>query len=390
MNYSDYRDERRAQVAAQTRSNKKKKKKEGRGFKIFLGVYCIFLAALVVVLCIVLTSYLKEYERTQPNHIAANVVEQYASTDKLTTFLKKYTNTDSSFFEDPDSLLALYTEKVKGANVAYKENSEYRADAPSYDIVADNYLVGKIGLECSGTGAFNLKKWRLASVDIAPYIPETSSITILVPENAKVTVNDKEVSSDFITSTDIPDTLAVASKYVDGLPSLVTYTVSGLAKEPVVKAVDDAGSEMNFTVSESNYVAVSEPSQAFIDEVEPMVIRGIENWATYFIYNSFNLDAYILKGTDLYGSIFGDENYDRIDPWLYMWEDIKYYEFAEKWAGNYIRYNDKCFAVDVKYKLDMTFTKPGESDDDQKLDATWIWIWDDAAGEWFICDQIYH
>ena len=103
---------------------------------------------------------------------------------------------------------------------------------------------------------------------------------------------------------------------------------------------------------------------------------------------SHNLDLYILKDSEVYKFIFGGDDYDPINPWLYNWEQIVDYNFSEFEVSNIVKYTDDCFACDVKYHLDITFSDPGMSDNNQGTDATWVWVAD--GDSWSIADVIYH
>ena len=73
-----------------------------------------------------------------------------------------------------------------------------------------------------------------------------------------------------------------------------------------------------------------------------------------------------------------------------MFEDILSYDFVERSATNYIKYSDDCFTVDIKYALNMVFTDPTYSDDNQKMDATWVFVIDPYDGSWCISDIVNH
>lgn len=241
----------------------------------------------------------------------------------------------------------------------------------------------------NGKGDFGLDKWGLASLDITEGFPDLIAYNILVPDGAVVSVNGQTLDANKITATGVPEVLQNSVQYLSNPPQMVTYTTKMLPDiTPEVSGTDAAGNPLSFTSSETGFVAVPNASQEFVDSVYPLVDAAIREWGTYFIHMSFNLEPYILEGCDLYKYIFGSEDMDPILTWLYNFEYIVDYEFTEVSASNFIVYSDECFTVDVKYNLAITFDREGVEDNNQNLDATWVFVRD--GDSWSICDMIYH
>ncbi|MBR3003864.1 MAG: hypothetical protein IKH67_02195 [Lachnospiraceae bacterium] len=385
--YTDIREERRAKLAAeskkQVQSGKKKMGKWGK----FLIILSAALLLILIIGCIIFNSFLKSYEDGQHSNVAASVVKEFSSTDSLTSYLKK--NSDKiNCLEDFDNLVTDYAASLEGKKISYVYDAASTAEEPRYNITADGTLVGKVTMVKDGKGAFGLTKWKVGKLDITSFIPGAKSYNILVPEGSTVTVNGTQLDESYITGEGIPEVLKGSVQFIKNPPSFTTYTVSGFTRTPEVSAVDASGSSIKLAESDSTFMAGQAADQAFVDEVKPLCERGLESWATYFIYMSHNLDLYILKDSEVYKFIFGGDDYDPINPWLYNWEQIVDYNFSEFEVSNIVKYTDDCFACDVKYHLDITFSDPGMSDNNQGTDATWVWVAD--GDSWSIADVIYH
>ena len=372
----------RTSSQASSRGDRKKK----GGFKKFILIYSAALAVILIVGLLIFNSFIKKYEDNQPSNVAANIVKQLSSNP--TSYLKS--NSDYiKCLENVDTIIDESAAQMDGKQLSYIENSDYRAESPSYNITADGTIVAKITLGKDTKGAFGLHSWKLTGLDVASYVPNTLSYTILVPEGATISINGTELTDAYKTKdAAIPETLQTASKYVS-VPSFETYKVSGFANQPQVVAKAADGSDLGVSVTSDTIVCQSATSQEFIDSVDGLVNNAISAWGRHFINMGGNLRAYILEDCDYYGYIFGSDTMDPIYTAFYEFESIADYDFTEKSASNYIRYSNDCFTVDVKYQMRVDFTTDRMSDTNQKLDATWVFITQNGGQDWYIVDCIY-
>ena len=358
------------------------------GFKRFAVIYAAVLVLILIVGLIIFSSFIGTYEKNQPVNIAASAVSDLSG-DGAEKFLKSNIS-DSMMFEDQDSIISYALQSIQGKTLSYVENSDSRADAPSFNIKADDSVVAKLTLTSAGKGAFGLNSWKIGNLDIASYIPNTHSYSVLVPEGYTVTINDVELSDSLITEKDtVPSQLSGVTQFAKDLPKFNTYKVSGLLNVPEVKAKDASGNDVSVVTAAETIVVSGKPTDAFIQEQDEFVKGALQTWGYYFInYNSPNLAHYVQTGSDLYSYIFGSDTMDPIPTYFYDWEYISGVEFSTFEYGNFIQYSDDCYSVDVKYQLTVTFNNGNEPDDAQALDATWIIV--KYNGVWAIADLQYH
>ncbi len=334
-------------------------------------------------------SYIKAYEEAQPENAIEEIVAKYETSALLSAFING--NSDKvQCLDDFDTFVTAYTELVDGTTISYYEDSDISTEEnPAYILTADGTIVANIVLCASEeTGSWGRAEWEIETLDIVSCYPDSKSYDVLVPEGATVTVNGITLDDSYITGTGVPDILANSVDYIEEAPEFTTYSITILTDEPEIQVVDSSGEEMTVSASDSVYAATTPASDEFIESVETLVMAGIREWAHYFIHMSFSLSLYIVEGSDLYVSIFGDENNQGIQTDLYNYEQIASYDFEVQEASNYIVYTDDCFTVDVKYKLDMQFTESGMSDDNQLLHATWVWVKD--GDSWSISDEVVY
>ena len=352
----------------------------------------IIVAAIVILIIgsIIFSSYLASYENAQPSHAAELVVNAYQSQEGIISLLTTYA--DKTGAADSISDIAnSYATNIAGKTISYRENNDFRPDNPAYDITADGSICAKVAfVPASGSDAYQNSKWAIQSLNVLDYMPNALTITVDAPAGATVSVNGRVYDASYIESTGVPAILENSLKFLKEPPEFNTYRISGLLSEPEVVVTDANGTSLTVTKSENSYSASPAADQAFIDSVEDRVYDAIDNYATYFIHMSFELANYIVYDSDLYSYIFGSDTMDPIATALYMFEDIESYDFTERSAGNFVKYADDCFTVDIKYALDMRFTDPTYEDNNQNMDATWVFVIEPLDGSWCISDIITH
>ena len=371
------------------RPGKNSFKKRKRKFRKLLLLYISFLIVALIIGSIIFSSYLASFENGQPSHIAETIVKSYQDQQSIVNFVTA--NADKTgISENIEAVAQTYATNIAGKNISYKENSDFRPDSPSYDIRADGNTVAKVTLSSPGTGAFGSPKWEVSKLNITEFLPDAMSVTIQAPQGSVVTVNSTQLDDSYIISSGLPEILENSVQFLSDPPVFDTYKMSGLLYEPTVTVTSADGKTLDLFKTDTTYIASPGADQEFIDSVEARVYDAIDNYATYFIHMSYSLANYIVYGSDLYSYIFGSDTMDPIATSLYMFEDIESYDFIEKSASNYVKYADDCFTVDVKYALDMRFTDPTYHDDNQKADATWVFVIEPLDGSWCISDTINH
>ncbi len=366
--------------------SKKNRKKGIGGFGKFLIIYSAILLIGVIVTSLVLNSFLKKFEENQPANVAADVVKQFETPEKLRAFLDE----NSSIVNQSTAILNYedaFINSVQGKKISFIEDpSRSTSELTSYRLTADNMPVATIDLKKGEKGTFGLSPWVLSSIDTSKAFTDVKTYSILVPEASKVIVNGTELGESMISGTGVPEVLRTSSQFIASPPTYSTYNVKVVGDAIDVSGTDATGANLVFSQTENSFVAGGQASQEFIDSVKDRVEAGLRSYALWFIYNSFDLEDYIVDGCELaaflFGGEFDGETYDPINPWLYNFEYIDDFEFSKFEAKNYTKYSDDCFTVDISYKLDITFTDPSYSDDNQKLDATWVWV--KQGDTWYI------
>ena len=366
-----------------------KRRKRRSNFKKKLLIYVAVLIVILIIFSIVFSSLCASIEQGQAYNVASSIVEKYSSQKGIVEFIND--NSDQmTLIESVDRIAETYATNIAGKAISYLEDFNNSTDEEkSYYILADGEKVAYVTLVPDGSGSFGQQRWKVGSLNITDYLPDSLTMEITAPADATVTVNDTVLDETYVTSSGIPELLANSTQFISDPPQTVTYKLSGFTSTPAIIARDASGNSLKVQQDESSALIGYAADDEFIASVEDRVYAAISEWGTYFIAMSFNLYNYVKYGSDLYGYIFGSDTMDPIYTSFYNYEEIAGYDFTEKTASNYVKYSDDCFTVDVKYDLDVYFTVDSYEDNNQNLDATWVFVIEDD-GSWCISDCIYH
>jgi len=332
---------------------KKRRSLSNIRFSRILKAYCAILLIVLASGALLLLIYLGVYERYLPANVARDIADSFSSREALSAFLDA--NADR-IEGDSGDLADSFIPLAAGKKIAYIADSQHFSEsAPSYDITADGVPVAHLTLKEAGMAAFGSVKWDLDSLELiaaggSVSSPEAASAGADAPSSGSPSASGNASSSDSSASSLLPPSSVQAGGS--------TYTYTGQA---------DA---------------------AFISDNNALVEDALRAWALYFVYMDHSLSAYMLPGTDLYAYIFGSDSVYPIDPSLYNYEYIVDWDFPLFETSDYRLYTGECFTVEVRYKLDLTFSDEALHDDNQELDATWVWVLKD--GSWKLADCIYH
>ena len=140
-------------------------------------------------------------------------------------------------FEDGEAVAArLYDGAVTDGHFTFREEAASERSAAYILSAGDTDLF-------RATWSFRDNRWQMDSLEALDAIHgKTHSVTALLPEDAVLTLNGKEVGAEYITEDGIlyPD-MTELEKSFDAFPTRVRYTVNGLYETPAVDADREGG-----------------------------------------------------------------------------------------------------------------------------------------------------
>lgn len=130
----------------------------------------------------------------------------------------------------------------------------------------------------------------------------------------------------------------------------------------------------------------AEPSPELAQEIRQTAQEALREYALFFIYMGFDLERYVDPESRLHDYLFGSDSYSRIYNEYYNHEYIESWDFSEFETDDYILYGDEYLTMNVRYKLDIAFSRSDDmQDDNQKLDA--LWTFRNTENGWKLCDS---
>ena len=381
--YGNRQNTSRSRTATTRRRRRKKGLRRFSRYTRFLILYSAAFLLLIMIVAIILTAYLAKYEAGQPSHVVEAVMEDFRSEDRTKAFLK---NNAGIITPDLEGMEDTFYPLIAGKDLSFVSDSQNSSlNRYSYLITADQLTVAALTLDKTGSDS-----WTLSGADLSFAYPDAKEYTILVPEGSTVTVGGNDLGPDKITGTGIPEVLAYSAQFLESSPTFTSYTVKSVSSQkPEVSGTDPSGQLLTFQVSDSMFVA-ERVSSVITDNVKARVEAGVEEYALYFECLAYNLREYMLEDCERYAFIFGSDEYDPINPELYMYEYIGSYDFQDFEVSDYIVYSEDCFTAEVSYDLLITFVHDGLygyrdlPDDNPTMHATWVWVKD--GDEWKVAD----
>ena len=257
---------------------RKGRKKRASKFGRFLLIYS---AVFLVLLAIGLTffwKYIAAYEISRPEHVIDDFIlsmENEDGTDTLRALFKV------SEFEDKDAVFdKISGTYFKGQNCTYRKMpGEYTENSPVYIVRSGTADLFKVKLNPKGENAagFGFQLWEVSSLELVE--GSTRTITIEVPSDAAIKVNDIEVPETYITNNQVEYDKNAEENRFNADSYRVLYAIDGIYDKVTVSAVDAKGTELTSEYADDSKfvydanrmtIKVTAPSDAIV------TINGIE------------------------------------------------------------------------------------------------------------------
>lgn len=349
-------------------------------FKRFLIIYVSILAVIMITFLIYVVDSLIKYENNQIDNYMANLIEDLKKASKNNK-IEKYietSNLDISEFEKKNTTInAGFKELLNSQNITYKLQKE--ETNPTYDIMVNEKKILEVKLngeeKQNRLGLLTFNKWETEKIET---ITENGLYTcnILVPNNYKVYVNDKELGQEQIKETVQNEGLTQISKYIE-IPFIVKYEIPNLLKEPTVKILDENGQETEYTKDgntiskELNFITaetLEEAKQHITGEIQPLTIA--KDWSLYLtddlngrLHGYYNISKYLIE----------DSN---IKKFAYSWAtgvDITFVSshtllnptFTNEKLSNFEIYNENAFSCEVYLQKNLKLKSGGKKIEDK-------------------------
>lgn len=268
----------------------------------------IWLVVLIVVICAGLiwfngftSRYEELYQASLPYHQADKILELLTARDLEAVWNLMENKPKVTEFEN-DAYVKKYVEDlVKGKELTYKQTENFTENDPEYYICTDKYIIARLKLAEDETQhpKYGFKAWKIGVLEF--YTAADNNLKISVPDTFKLSVNGKEVPSNYKVQEGIE---AEENKYLNpyaSLPNRSVYEIKGLYEEPVIKVTDAEGNEAKTVRDKTTgeYKVVYEAELSDKEEVEKFAIKFTTDFANFISQDAANnaLDKYFPKNS---------------------------------------------------------------------------------------------
>lgn len=359
------------------------KKQKKSKFKKFLNIYVIILFILMLAFLGYVADSLVKYEKNQTENYIEGIINNLKKASKNKK-IEKYidiSKIDISEFEKTNvSVNEGFNELLNTNNITYKLNkSSTENEKPIYDIYANDNKILEISLNGAKKenrlGLLTFNSWKTEKIE--PKM-KTGLYTcnILVPNNCKVYINDKELTEEQITEKIQNEGLAQISRYVE-IPYIVKYEVNNLLKEPDVKILDSNENKIEYTKKGNTiskkldfiFAQTEEEAKSYI-KGEPDILTVAKDWSLYL---TDDLDGRLHGYYNIRKHLIADSE---IEKFAYNWAtgvDITFVSshtllnptFTNEKISNFEIYNENAFSCEVYLQKNLKLKSGGKIIEDK-------------------------
>ncbi|MCQ2461702.1 MAG: hypothetical protein MJ115_06130 [Clostridia bacterium] len=246
--------------------------KKSKFYKIYFSVIVIFLVALIAGL-IILFTWLKSYEQSQPSTIVNSVITDYLDKGKFIN-LKKDLDLEVSEYENDATLESALSAAIKDKKLTFSHSSlkPEGVDA-AFIIKADDSKILNVYLKKHKIG----KGYDIAYVELAKGVMKT--VNIVMPKGTDITINGIPLADDLREDSEFPSLPSTID--VKTLTPTQTAKITGLLSEtPEIKATEN-GKEVEVINEGTTYTVAQTIDKAVGDKVQQTAQAAAEAYAAY-------------------------------------------------------------------------------------------------------------
>ena len=365
-------------------------------FKKFLVIYILILVVFMIAILSYVADSLIKYEKNQTENYIETIISDLRKVTK-TGDVSNHIDTSkifkSEYEKETTTINQGFAELLNNNKITYKlnDNSE-ESENPIYDIYADENKILEVYLDGSKKenrlGLFAFNNWKTTKIEATMenglYISE-----IIVPNNLKVYINEKELTEDYIIEKNQNEGLAQISKYVE-IPYIVKYEVGNLLKAPDVKILDKDEKEVEYkqegnTISkELDFMSVETEEEAKQNiEGEIDILKIAKDWSLYLtddlegnLHGYYNISKYLIDKSNIKKS-------------AYKWatgEDINFVSshtllnptFTDEKISSFEIYSEKAFSCEVYLQKNLKLKSGGKIIEDKMNERMYFAYYDES------------
>lgn len=353
-----------------SRRKKKKSILQSTFYRIYFA--CIIIAVIAIIIGTnILNGTLKDYESSQPIHVAADTVRLFENGD-----YDKILGLDTSMKDVDPSDRSFYVERLRelttGKKIDWSELHSGNENEKTYRVTLDGEKFADFCLIPSGiTTKHGNRIWTLGSitsfVSIAPTPDPTPEIiqptptpeptpeprtqlTITIPSESTVTVDGNPLTDADVVARDIPTSVAGLLPESIPAPTLTKYAFYSESNEPQIVVIDKYGNNQEpVRDSETSWSCGLPETPGLREKVDSSIITIAQKLAAFSSKDAKKgaITQYCASKSPA-KAILND-----YDP---QWgTSHKANSFENIVTSDYYMYNDSCFSCHISFDYVATF-----------------------------------
>jgi hypothetical protein len=347
-------------------------------FPLFYKIYFIIIA-LVVAASVIglwwLWGVLRDYEDSQPKHVADAIFEKYYTSGDFTALAAKCA--EGNPFESASAVAKYLNENYKDAEMTCTSGA-MKNGLPTYIVKVGDYKVSSFTLKEKEK---NSRGWEMFEEGTFEVYYGTSALTVIVPTGYSVAIDGIPLDDSYVTERAIPSPEAeYLPEGVTGI-TYVKYEVRGLLEDPDVRVTgtDGRAAQVSYDEKDKAYHTYPLFDEKLKEEQSDYVIEAISKYTLMMSADQYwgNVKKYFDPDSSIYEDTYESAQY----TWTVIDHDSAQITDAE--ASRFLRYSDNVFAcrvtmTNILTKGTQTFRDP----------VDWTVIFRNVNGEWLICGMI--
>lgn len=309
------------------------KKKLPLFYKIYFSVLAVFVLALTVG-CVLLNNFIKDYNEGISETVSQKFFEDNfinLNTDNLISI----SGIKPCEFETNEDIRSFINQSIHPETLSYTSVSNVGNDeVKKYIVKSGDYKIATFTLAPDEKDDYQLNTLEL-------HLPAKYGKTVKILNSSTLYINGIEVSEDYIINTEPHISAEYLPENVPA-PMWVTYSVTGLTKEPEFKITDRNGASPEFSdvggVLTENVIYDTEET-----EITSLLLTAAKQYAKCMQNDASKASVlkYFKKNTDLYNSIRTAEN-------TFVW-DHSGYSFENESVSEFMRYDENTVSCRISF-----------------------------------------
>ena len=316
----------------------------------FLGITLIVTLVAVAVVQVGLwwfSSYMAEYEATQPKHVVSRIMDMYFTAPDYGMWATDALGAGATEFDDiVDYQRYIHGQMEGGAIVSHSRQATFTGEQREYTVYSGNTAFAEFTVaKAAKKSRYGFDVWELQSIrPVQEAFATRVSVYAQVLQGSTLLLNGKQVGGGFLVQDgQLPD--SSKDQIPPDIPGLTydLYHVEGLLYEPEIAAVNLNGSTALLLPDGDVYREVIDFGEV-PDDLRALALDALLAYCRLSTNDGSlgTVGRYFDRNAPVWDDILV------LNSWLWVYPNHTGYDYEDITISDYYRYNDNAFSVRAK------------------------------------------